>query len=104
MTVVTDASVLVAALIGSRRTGTWAEFVVADSALAVPEFVLVETTNILRRLERAGENSRLEATSAFRGLPRLDFSLFPFAPFSERIWELTRKNHQGGRKRLLLVA
>ena len=48
----------------------------------------VEASSILRRLERAGEISRLEATNAYRDLLRLDLTLFPFAPFAECIWEL----------------
>ncbi len=88
MTAVVDSSAIVAVLIDSGRVGTWAEDVVSDAPLAGPELVLVETSNILRRLERAGEISRLEATSAYRDLLRLDLTLFPFAPFAERIWEL----------------
>ena len=94
MTAVVDASVLVAALVDSGPTGAWAESVVADNSLAGPELVLVETSNILRRLERAGEISRLEATTGFRDLLRLDLTLFPFAPFAERVWEL-RSNVTG---------
>ena len=67
---------------------------VSWSALAGPELVLVETGNILRRLERAGDVSRLEATTAYRDRLRLDLALFPFAPFAERIWEL-RSNLTG---------
>ena len=88
MTVVTDASVLVAALVDAGREGQWAESAVAEGDLAAPELVLVETTNILRRLEQAGEITRLEATSAHRDLLRLDLALFPFAPFAERVWAL----------------
>ena len=88
MTAVVDSSAIVALLIDSGRVGTWAEDVVSDAPLAGPELVLVETSNILRRLERAGEISRLEATSAYRDLLRLDLTLFPFSPFAERIWEL----------------
>lgn len=94
MTAVVDASVLVAALVDSGPTGAWAESVVAAHTLAGPELVLVETGNILRRLERAGDISRLEATTAYRDLLRLDLTLFPFAPFAERIWEL-RSNLTG---------
>ena len=94
MTAVVDASVLVAALVDSGRTGVWAESVVAAGSLAGPELVLVETGNILRRLERAGEISRLEATTGFRELLRLDLTLYPFAPFAERVWEL-RSNLTG---------
>ena len=88
MTAVVDASVLVAALVDSGRTGAWAESVVAADSPAGPELVLVETGNILRRLERAREISRLEATTAYRDLLQLDLTLFPFAPFADRVWEL----------------
>ncbi len=88
MTVVADASFLVAALVDCGREGEWAESVLAESSLAAPELVLVETGNVLRRLERAGDVSSLEATSAYRNLLQLDIELFPFAPFAGRIWEL----------------
>ena len=80
MTVVVDASVLVAAMVDSGREGTWAE-----GALAGPQLALAEATNILRRLERAGDISRLEANSAQSDLLRLDIELFPFAPFGDRV-------------------
>ena len=60
----------------------------AEGFLAGPELVLAEATNILRRLERAGAISRLEANSAFRDLLRLDMELFPFAPYADRVWAL----------------
>ena len=88
MTVVVDASTLVAALVDSGREGEWAESVVAEGSLAGPELVLVEASNILRRLERAREISRLEANSAHRDLLRLDIELFPFAHFADRVWAL----------------
>ena len=88
MTVVVDASVMVAALVDSGRTGAWAEAAICDIVPAGPELVLAETGNILRRLERTGEISRLEANSAYRDLLRIDVVLFPFAPFAARIWEL----------------
>ena len=61
---------------------------VTEGTLVAPESVLVEASNILRRLERSGEISRLEANSAHRDLSRLDLELFPFAPFAERVWAL----------------
>ena len=94
MTAVVDAPVLVAALVDSGPTGEWAESVVTAHSLADPELVLVETGNILRRLERVREISRLEATTGYRDLLRLDLTLFPFAPFAERVWEL-RSNLTG---------
>ena len=80
MTVVVDASLVVAALVDSGDEGRWAESVLAEGSTTGPELVLPEATNILRRLERAGRISRLEAASSHRDLLRLDATLFPFAP------------------------
>ncbi len=77
MTRVVDASVLVAALVDAGQAGQWAEAALAAGPLAGPELALVEASNTLRRLERAGEISRLEATSAHRDLLRLALELFP---------------------------
>jgi predicted nucleic acid-binding protein len=90
LSTVVDASVLVAALADSGAAGRWAETVVSSGALAAPELVLVEVTNILRRLELGRELSRLEATSAQRDLLLLEVELFPYAPFAERVWQLRR--------------
>ena len=75
MTVVIDASVLVAALVDNGREGRWAESVVAGEVVASPELVMVETTSVLRRLERTKDISSIEATTAHRNLLRLDFEL-----------------------------
>ena len=88
MTVVADASVLVAVLVDSGREGKWAESAVAEGSLAGPELALAEASNILRRLEQAGKISRLEANIAHGDLLRLDLELFPFAPFADRVWAL----------------
>lgn len=45
MTVVVDASAIVAALVDSGRVGTWAEAVVSDAPLAAPELLLAEARN-----------------------------------------------------------
>lgn len=88
MTLVVDASVLTAALVDAGKEGRWAESVIAAGSAAAPELVLVETTNVLRRLERANDISTLEATIAHRDLLRLDLELFPFSPFAHRVWDL----------------
>lgn len=88
MTVVVDASVLVAALVDSGKEGKWAESAVTEGYPASPELVLAEASNILRRLEQSGEISRLEANIAHGDLLRLDLELFPFAPFADRVWAL----------------
>ena len=86
--VVVDASVIVSALVDVGREGQWAEAAVADGILIGPELILVEASNILRRLEQAGEISQQEATNAYGDLLQLDMELFPFAPFAERVWAL----------------
>ena len=91
MTIVVDASVLVSALVDTGNEGLWAESLIVSQAIVAPELAMVETTNILRRLELAGQISTLEAQLAHRDLIRLDIQLFPFSPFAERIWSL-RKN------------
>ena len=90
MTAVIDASLLIAVLVDSGDEGRWAEYAIAGDVLASPELALVEATNILRRLELAGELSRFEAAAAHADLLKLDLVLFPFAPFAERVWVLRR--------------
>lgn len=87
MTVI-DASVLVAAAVDAGPDGAWAEGVVARGALVAPHLLIVEATNVLRRLEIGNVLTRLEATAASRDLLRLDVELLPFEPFAERVWEL----------------
>jgi predicted nucleic acid-binding protein len=88
MTLVVDASVFVAALLDTGAVGQWAESVLENEAIVAPELVMVETINILRRLERAKEILPLEANLAQHDFLRLDIQLFPFNPFAERIWAL----------------
>lgn len=83
-----DSSVLVAALVDSGPSGLWSEDILASGSLHAPELARVEATNILRRLERAGQITTLEANAAHDDLMQLDLELFSFDPFADRIWEL----------------
>jgi predicted nucleic acid-binding protein len=83
-----DASVLVAALVSSAEDGRWAEGVIGGGDLIAPQLVVVETLNILRRLEASGQITTLEATTAQQDLQRLPIELMPVRPFEERIWQL----------------
>jgi len=87
---VVDASVLVAATTDAGAEGTWAEQVLGEGNLVAPHLVLVEATNILRRLEAAKVLTRLEATAAAKDLLDLELSLVAFEPFAGRVWELRR--------------
>jgi predicted nucleic acid-binding protein len=88
LSLVVDASVLVAAALDSGPTGQWAESVLADRALIAPHLLPVEVCNVLRRLEAAGKLDRLEAASALRDCNALEIELLPFAPFADRVWTL----------------
>ena len=57
-------------------------------SLHAPELALVEATNILRRLERAGIITTPEANGAQSDLMQLEIELFSFEPFANHIWEL----------------
>ncbi|MCY4366135.1 MAG: type II toxin-antitoxin system VapC family toxin [Chloroflexi bacterium] len=88
MTVVIDASALVAALVDSGSDGRWATSLIAREGLAAPEMLLAEVCNVLRRLELSGRLSTAEATLAYGDLQRLNLELFPFSPFAQRVWDL----------------
>jgi predicted nucleic acid-binding protein len=89
MTVVVDASVVVAALSSGGAAGGWAESVLAGEPLAAPHVLPVEAASILRRAERGGDISADAASLAYADLGRLRVEYFPYAPFAERIWELS---------------
>ena len=86
--VVVDASVLVATLVDSGAEGLWSEQVMAQSFVVAPQLVIVESLNILRRLELAGHVTELEASSAQREISELEIELVPVRPFEDRIWQL----------------
>ena len=79
---------LVAALVDDGSDGLWSEMSISRDELVAPELLLAEASNVLRRLERAGVISPIEANGAHSDLIRLDVELFPCAPFAERVWAL----------------
>jgi predicted nucleic acid-binding protein len=88
VTVVVDASVVVAGLASADATGQWAESVLAGEPLAAPHLMPAEVASILHRAELAGEISADAASLAHADLRRLRVEYFPYDPFAERIWEL----------------
>jgi predicted nucleic acid-binding protein len=88
LSVVVDASVVVAALVDTGASGTWAEEILTSAALHAPELARVEVMNILRRLERARRITIAEASAAYEDLMDLELEAFPFEPFAARVWEL----------------
>ena len=88
MTLVVDATVVVAALIDNGDDGRWAESLLTSQDLAAPQLVQVEVANVLRRAAAAGEVSSDAATLAHADLLDLPIQLFPYEPFAARVWEL----------------
>ena len=88
MTLVVDASMVVAALVDSGTDGRWAEALLASGPLAAPHLLVVEAANILRRSAASGAISAEQASMAHADLLDLRVEFFPYAPFAARIWEL----------------
>jgi predicted nucleic acid-binding protein len=88
VTLVADASVVVAALVDTGPTGRWAESLLATGDLAAPHLMLVEVANILRRAELVGDVSSATAALAHADLVELRVLLFPYEFVAERVWEL----------------
>jgi len=88
VTLVVDASVVVAALIDPGPVGTWAESLLVSGPLAAPHLMPVEAANILRRSALAGDISADVASLAHEDLLALRLEHFAYLPFATRVWEL----------------
>ena len=88
MTLVVDASVVVAALVDTGAEGRWAEHVLVSDDLAAPHLLPVEAGNMLRRLALHGEISDDAAALAHADLLDLRVALFPYSLDAWRAWEL----------------
>lgn len=88
MTLIVDASVVVAALIDTSPVGVWAEGLIASEVLSAPHPMPVEVASTLRRAAAAGEISPDVASLAHADLIDMPVELFGYGPFAERAWEL----------------
>jgi len=88
VTVVVDASVVVAALIDAGPAGAWAESILMSGSLAAPHLMPVEVANVLRRSASAGDISAAVASLAHDDLVSLRVELFPYSSCASRVWEL----------------
>ena len=86
--IVLDSSVAVAALIETERHHEWAIYLVANNEIAGPEIFLAEVSNILRRLEMAGNIPADESTASQQVLLDMEVRLLPFRTYAQRIWSL----------------
>ncbi len=88
MTLVIDASVVVAGLTDSGTDGLWAEELLAGESLAAPQLMAVEAASILRRAALAGDISADAASLAHADLVDLRVEVFPYQLCAARVWEL----------------
>ncbi|WP_346619231.1 type II toxin-antitoxin system VapC family toxin [Blastococcus montanus] len=88
MTIVVDASAVVAALIDGGPDGSWARAGLRAEDLAAPSHVYVEVSNVLRRAVLAGRLGADVGALAHRDLVGLPLTSFPFEPLADRVWEL----------------
>lgn len=90
MTVIVDASVVVAALVDAGPIGGWAEHQLRAGRLAAPHLMPVEVANVFRRAELAGDVSSDVAALGYSDLLDLPVDLYPFEPFADRVWQLRK--------------
>ena len=88
MTVVVDASVVVAWLVDGGPDGRWAEEVILEHALVAPDHLAVEVANVLRRASLAGSIGSETATLAHADLLDLAIAAVSYPPLADRAWEL----------------
>lgn len=88
MTVVVDASAVVAALVDGGPDGEWATAELTREDLAAPHLMPVEVANILRRAVLAGDLTADVASLAHDDLTRLRVDLYPYEPHADRAWTL----------------
>lgn len=88
MTLVVDASLVVAALVDGGPAGEWAEGVLLSDQLAAPHLMPVEGANVLRRAALAGDVTMDSASLAHADLQALRVDLFPYDLVADRAWAL----------------
>lgn len=88
MTLVADASVIVAALIDDSPAGAWARQVLGSDSIAAPHHLPAEVASALRRLISAGAIAPEVATLAHADLAAMPVVLMPYAPVADRVWAL----------------
>lgn len=88
MTVVADASVVSALLMGQGPESDWARSQLAGVRLVAPHLMPVEVVSLMRRAVSAGQFSAHEAVMAAQDLGMLSVEYHEPVPVLERIWEL----------------
>jgi predicted nucleic acid-binding protein len=88
MTLVVDASAVVAALVDEGPDGEWARAAMDRDVLAAPGHLYVEVSSVLRRAVLRGRVGQDVAALAHDDLVHLRVTTFPFEPLAPRVWAL----------------
>jgi predicted nucleic acid-binding protein len=88
VTLVVDASVVVALVADSGPDGDWAGEVCRGGGLIAPHLLGVEVISALRRRVLSGGLSRDAAALALTDACALPIQRYPFEPFADRVWRL----------------
>ena len=88
MTLVVDATVVVAALLHDGTVGQWAEDLILSDDLAAPHMMPAQAADIMWRAVDADEISSDAASLAHADLLKLRVALFPYESIDRRAWEL----------------
>lgn len=86
--IVTDAGIVVAALVDDGVAGAGARRRLSEEELVAPELVDLETLSVLRRLHHRGLISTARADQAAADLGVLPITRAPHAPLITRCWQL----------------
>lgn len=88
MTVVVDASVVVAALLDDGPTGAWATTTLERGGAAAPHLMPVEVASVLRRSGLSGSLTAEVASLAHADLLDMPVELFGYGATGARSWHL----------------
>jgi predicted nucleic acid-binding protein len=88
VTLVVDASVVVAALVDDGEVGRWAEAALDRQGLAAPHLMPFEAADVLRRAARRGDISDDVARLAHADLLDLTVDLVDYEALAPRAWAL----------------
>lgn len=88
MTLVIDASAVVAALTDGGDDGEWVRGAVRGHALVAPSHLFVEASNVLRRLVVSGALTVDLGVLAHEDLMQLSVTAVGFEVLARRVWEL----------------
>ena len=88
MTVVTDASVVLAAFVPGSAHSVWARELLDSDELVAPELIVPEVLHVLRRMVNVGRLEAEDAVNIRDDCFDLVGELIPHTPLITRSWEL----------------